>query len=282
VALPPPDDEAVEEVLHRLLRQLRATFAELGSRWPEEAEELLCAEAVQQRLPSGETRRRRRRSAGWRGRFCFSLHADTAVHAFDRVGLQRLCGPTETVGECAADVADSASTVGRFAYGAAHFQFHAANVMGLAAMNAGALSDELRSVLGASNDLRYLQTNLAGAANTSAAEYAKFLRKLLRGELVMAGVLGAEKVCGSSACTTAVLSPAPRDETWNYSLGHWVEDDPQLGDHAFSSAGAPGFYPWVDRTKTWYGLIARRADSTGGSQGVLSLRCGRLIRQAMR
>jgi hypothetical protein len=40
VALPPPEDDELEAVLHRLLRQLRATFAALESRWPEEAEEL--------------------------------------------------------------------------------------------------------------------------------------------------------------------------------------------------------------------------------------------------
>ena len=51
VPLPPPEDDAVEAVLHRLLRQLRATFAALESRWPEEAEELLWAEAAQHRLP---------------------------------------------------------------------------------------------------------------------------------------------------------------------------------------------------------------------------------------
>ena len=51
VPLPPPEDDAVEAVLHRLLRQLRATFAALESPWPEEAEELLWAEAAQHRLP---------------------------------------------------------------------------------------------------------------------------------------------------------------------------------------------------------------------------------------
>jgi hypothetical protein len=77
-----------------------------------------------------------------------------------------------------------------------------------------------------------------------------------------------------------VLSPAPNDEAWSYALGHWVEDDPLVGDHAFSSAGALGFYPWIDASRTWYGVLARRAPTPGGQQGVVSLRCGRLIRQA--
>jgi hypothetical protein len=91
VALPPPDDEAVEAVLHRLLHQLRATFAALEPLWPDGDEEELWAEGAQHRLGlQGESlpRKMTSRLAVACG---FSLHADTAVHAFDRVGLQRLC-----------------------------------------------------------------------------------------------------------------------------------------------------------------------------------------------
>jgi hypothetical protein len=45
------------------------------------------------------------------------------------------CG-TDTVGECAADAVDSAAAAGRFFYNAAHFQVHAADVMGLADLRA--------------------------------------------------------------------------------------------------------------------------------------------------
>jgi hypothetical protein len=92
VALPPPEDDEVEAVLHRLLRQLRATFAGLESRWPEEAEELLWAEAAQHRLPLEGDASPKKKARRLARAFGFSLHADTAVHAFDRVGLQRLCG----------------------------------------------------------------------------------------------------------------------------------------------------------------------------------------------
>jgi hypothetical protein len=191
-----------------------------------------------------------------------------------------LCGANETVGECAADAVEQASSVGNFHYSAGHFQVHAANTMGLGNLRAAELSAELNSVLG-TLDFTYLQTNLAGGLNTSATAYAAFLRRLLRGEYVLSDHLGDDKVCASSACLVGeALSPAPPDEAWNYSLGHWVEDDPTVGDHAFSSAGALGFYPWIDQTKTWYGVVARRAAAPGGNQGVVSLRCGRLIRQA--
>jgi hypothetical protein len=203
----------------------------------------------------------------------------TSGRTFPRGTKEVTCGPGETVGECAADIIDGGA-IGRFAYGAAHFQDHATRVMGIGAMNAQALTTEVSTTL-SSPDFRYLQTNLAGGLNASASEYASFLRKLLKNEFVMGAHLGTSKVCASSACAAgAVLSPAPTDEAWSYSLGHWVEDDPMLGDGAFSSAGALGFYPWIDRSKTWYGVVARRAAAPGGNQGVVSLRCGRLIRQA--
>ena len=195
-------------------------------------------------------------------------------------GGELACLPGETVGECAAPIVLSPTALNNFDYSAGHFQYHAANVMGLASLGAAALTSEITSQVG-SFDFTYLQTNLAGGLNASASGYAGFLRRMLRGEFVMSSQLGSRKVCASSACTAGeVLSPAPPDEAWNYSLGHWVEDDPKVGDHAFSSAGALGFYPWIDSTKTWYGIVARRATSAAGQEGVKSMDCGRLIRQA--
>jgi hypothetical protein len=191
-----------------------------------------------------------------------------------------LCDLSETVGECAADVVVRPDAVGSFHYSAGHFQHHAANAMGLGALRAPGLTTEITTYVG-TFDFVYLQTNLAGGLNSSASGYAGFLRRMLRGEYLMSSRLGTDKVCASSACASgAVLSPAPPDEAWSYSLGHWVEDDSTVGDHAFSSAGALGFYPWIDSSKTWYGVLARRAASPGGNEGVTSLRCGRLIRQA--
>jgi hypothetical protein len=67
------------------------------------------------------------------------------------------------------------------------------------------------------------------------------------------------------------------DEAWHYSVGHWLEDDPTVGDGAYSSAGAFGFYPWISADKSLYGVISRK-DVPGS--GVDSIRCGRLIRKA--
>ena len=53
-------------------------------------------------------------------------------------------------------------------------------------------------------------------------------------------------------------------------------EDTTVSDGAFSSAGAFGFYPWIDATKTLYGIIARVAVAGSGAESVA---CGRALRQ---
>jgi hypothetical protein len=45
------------------------------------------------------------------------------------------------------------------------------------------------------------------------------------------------------------------------------------------SPGAFGFYPWIDSTKTWYGILAHY-DNSGEGAYFDSVECGRLIRKA--
>ena len=52
-----------------------------------------------------------------------------------------------------------------------------------------------------------------------------------------------------------------------------------MGDGAFSSAGAFGFYPWIDTSKRYYGIVARQ-DFFSARAGVDSAYCGRVIRKA--
>lgn len=192
-----------------------------------------------------------------------------------------LCQTTDTVQSCLAgnDVRDP-DTIGKFGYSSGHMQHHAVNAMGLGPMDNAALSAEVNATIG-SSALFYSQPQLAGGVVASAADYAQFLRRILRGELAIGAALGTDKVCTNPAtCPTAVGSPIPESESWNYSLGHWVEDDPRFGDHAFSSAGALGFYPWIDRTKTIYGILARKSSDFEPNAGFHSAQCGRLIRQA--
>src|SRR5206468_10474115 len=104
---------------------------------------------------------------------------------------------------------------------------------------------------------------------TTTADYARMLRKILAGDLKMHDALGMDPVCTNASVPgcNAVPGASPLNvtgEAWHYAMGHWVEDDPQVGDGAFSSAGAFGFYPWIDRGASFYGILAR--DSRNESQ----------------
>ncbi len=197
------------------------------------------------------------------------------------------CLTTDTVASCIARNKPTLdpSAVGGFYYGAAHMEMHANNFMSLGPANATTLNTSV--VLPVFNinhpsTLGYSSPLMAGAVYTDTSTYGAFLRRVLSGVLLMKQTLGANKVCTNPhTCATAKFSPMQKiDESWNYSLGHWVEDDPVVGDHAFSSAGAGGFYPWIDKSKTYYGVLARQTFAAGTNDGYVSAQCGRLIRQA--
>ncbi|HWH81865.1 MAG TPA: hypothetical protein VNU71_06475 [Burkholderiaceae bacterium] len=193
-----------------------------------------------------------------------------------------ICLPGQSVDGCVAYQSNgvySAATDGFFAYDGGHMENHASQAMGLGPLLNAGLASEIRAQLGSDVNLLYTQPQLAGGVASTADDYARFLRKLLGGQLQMGALLGTHAVCTNPAtCPTALRTPVPGTESWHYSLGHWVEDDPVVGDGAFSSAGAFGFYPWVDASKTWYGVLARQVANSG--EGFNSADCGRLIRKA--
>lgn len=189
------------------------------------------------------------------------------------------CSGAATVGGCLAigqnGVFDP-TTENKFDYGGGHMQKHA-DMNGLGALTNATLADEIRSKVGTDIGLAYSTPQLAGGAVTSAGEYAKLLRKIVTGTLQMHAALGTHAVCTNpGTCPTAIHAPSPKGESWHYSVGHWVEDDPAVGDGAFSSPGAFGFYPWIDASKRFYGVVAR-VDAAGA---IASVKCGRLIRKA--
>ena len=101
---------------------------------------------------------------------------------------------------------------------------------------------------------------------------------MLNGQLQIASLLGSNATCTNPAtCPTALNTPIRNDASWHYSIGHWVEDDPVSGDGAFSSAGAFGFYPWINADKNLYGVLARLDAAGGGNSSAL---CGAAIRKA--
>ena len=193
------------------------------------------------------------------------------------------CARTDTVGSCAerdSNGQQNPGTVGKFDYNGGHMQRHAslANGMNLGALDNAALAAEMTRVLGADVSLAYSQPQLAGGVFTNAKNYAAVLRKLLAGQLHMGGLLGSHAVCTSpTTCASAVYSPFGGG--FHYALGHWVEDDAATGDGAFSSAGLFGFYPWIDASKTYYGIVSR-FDASGAGAGAASQACGARVRRA--
>jgi len=208
------------------------------------------------------------------------LHFQSGYTNFSSGG----CTNSETVASCLTHDGNgdySVGTDGKFFYNGAHMQKHASLPspgMGLGAMANAELATEVRAQLGTDIGLTYTQPQLAGGVKTTANDYALFLRKLLNNQLKMTALLGSNKVCTNpTTCTDALRTPITANVDWHYSVGHWVEDDPTSGDGAFSSAGAFGFYPWVDASKTYYGVVAR-VDLVGGGND--SAICGALIRKA--
>lgn len=189
------------------------------------------------------------------------------------------CAQGDTVATCEATGSNAtyeSATDNNFYYNGGHMEKHAFD-NGLAAMDNAALASTINATLGTS--FNYSQPQLAGGIYTTANAYGNFLQRIVGGQLKMAALLGTHPVCTNPfTCSTAAYTPIP-SESDHYSLGHWVEDDPGVGDGAFSSPGAFGFYPWVDASKAWWGVVARSV--SGGEQAaVASMKCGRKIRQA--
>ena len=191
-----------------------------------------------------------------------------------------ICMPWHSVDSCLAFQTNgdySPENDGKFYYNGGHMQKHA-SLIGLGPLHNAGLASELQSQLGNDIALSFSQPQPPGGVVTTPADYARFLRKLMDGTLHLGNMLGAEKVCTNPAtCASAVYTPVPETESWNYSLGHWVEDDPNVGDGAFSSTGAFGFYPWIDKDRRYYGIVARQGEPGTGYQ---SVQCGRLVRKA--
>jgi len=201
------------------------------------------------------------------------------------------CGNSDTVASCNASNGQDPTDIGRFHYNGGHMQQYAVN-LGLGADNNAALANEVLSQISPNHDisLSYGPPQPAGGVAMSAHDYAIFLRKLLGSSpaLRLGSLLGSHAACTNPAfsdcSTTQASTAAVVPEDWHYSLGHWVEDDAVntpggASNFAYSSGGAFGFYPWVDTSRTTYGLIAREAASEP-HEGYASGQCGRLIRLA--
>lgn len=207
------------------------------------------------------------------------------------IRLNRMTQDALTVNQCFTSASNSggnnadfsATHNGKYFYNGGHFQFLANGDLQLGATNNATLKTAVAAQLGQDFIFSYDSPQLAAGVVTSGADYGFFLRKILSNQLRMRDALGTQAVCTNPlTCPTAVSTPIGTSESWHYSLGHWVEDDPVKGDGAFSSPGAFGFYPWIDASKTYYGVLARYSlpISAGDSVASDSVDCGRKIRKA--
>jgi CubicO group peptidase (beta-lactamase class C family) len=197
------------------------------------------------------------------------------------------CPTGGTVAECKPGTRNRSEANGKiFHYDGGHMQRHAID-MGLGSLGNESLAVEIGTAIGSDTVLGYVQPALAGGGSTTARQYAGFLRKLMPGtgaKLQLGALLGSNPVCTlpSPTCIASRLTAVP--EAWHYSLGHWIEDDPSTTpelNFAYSSPGSFGFYPWVDTSRTWYGVLARQTEAfTGVDEGYASVKCGRLLRLA--
>jgi hypothetical protein len=213
---------------------------------------------------------------------------------YNGFGSQPGCGSSGTVDDCLGGTRGDRdpAAIGRFDYDSGHMQVHASTQMGLGSFTAADLGREFgRTIMNSETDLEYFNAQIAGDGKTTPQAYARFLRRLLASSaspLQIGKLLGTHAVCTlASADCNAVVGGSPTTNDWHYSLGHWVEDDPAAvaqDNRAYSSAGAFGFYPWVDFSRTHYGIVARKVVGavTGSNQpeGFLSSNCGKQIRLA--
>jgi hypothetical protein len=201
--------------------------------------------------------------------------------------------------------ARTAADIGRFDYNSGHLEvFEGGADPSIAGVMNGANADDTSlaaaietsfAAKGVRMSLGFVTPVPAGGIQTTPADYAAFLQGLLRTDepLLMSYLLRPSASDPYAVCTNpdnaacgakAVYTPTPTGISWHYSITHWIEDDPVTGDGAYSSPGKFGFYPWIDASKTYYGILARYDDTPALSKQSAayykSAACGAAIRKA--
>jgi hypothetical protein len=228
------------------------------------------------------------------------------------------CSSAATVGDCLStpnglgisgapdNGSQTAGDAGKFFYNSGHLEvfegsdpaiFNSPPFTNGGSKTDDELASDVQTALanhGVNMSLMYASPNLAGGVVTTPADYAAFLQGLIRtnNPLNMRHFLkptasDSYAVCTNpQTCASAVSSPLDHLQSWHYSITHWIEDDPTTGDGSYSSPGKFGFYPWVDSTFTYYGIVAREdpSDAAIGQPQTapfyMSDQCGAAIRTA--
>lgn len=197
------------------------------------------------------------------------------------------CIGKTTVGACNAAGNISApdpNTVGRFDYDGGHDQKLATVDLGMANFTSKQLDQEYQATLGLGSgfNMAPLDPLIAGGLQSSAADYAQFLRKLMNLQLVIGAHLGEDAVCADPLTCASQVAYSPIQalgEPWSYAYNYWVESEHGNGSvDAYSSPGKFGFYPWITPDRKYYGILSRH-DTQPVAYGV-SVKCGRQIRKA--
>ena len=108
------------------------------------------------------------------------------------------CLGSTTVSACEGAAKNATVTpadVGVFYYSGGDFQSYAAGALGLGGDTNAQLATDIKSLVGTELAFTYTSPQLAGGINTSASDYAAFLRKVLAGNLALHDHLGESPVC---------------------------------------------------------------------------------------
>lgn len=194
------------------------------------------------------------------------------------------CVNSTTVNQCLGSTGPVASRTGAHYYDGQHLQKLFSD-LGYGTLGKSGMQTAYDNALGT---IGWTVDNVSASAGLtgSAADYATFLTKIMKGDLEMGARLGQSAVCTHTAllanrCVARGLPRgqfSPVNEPWDYGYAHWVEKENGTTVDAYSSPGLYGFYPWISANKAYYGIVARKSNALGAYTN--SVDCGRAIRKA--
>ncbi|RKH53520.1 hypothetical protein D7Y23_02935 [Corallococcus sp. AB050B] len=171
---------------------------------------------------------------------------------------------------------------GRFFYNGGHMQKLALDDIPVR-RGTGVLSvmDWLNPLLGTTFPESDSDVAVAGGFSGSAAQYRVFLLNLLNNQYALSSKLTVDAVPAWPGGPDVASTPWSGGEAY-YGLGHWIEGETVNGVWTVtghSSAGAFGFYPWVNAARTRYMVLARNRQF-GDGDGEKSRACAQTVLKA--
>jgi hypothetical protein len=130
---------------------------------------------------------------------------------------------------------------------------------------------EINNYLRLGPTFAYVAPTMSSGLQASAADYATFLQRIITLTYQISGYLNYSPVA-TYPCENGLSGCSPFGSVnFHFSLHHWIEDNTggtypmhgtrqPVGDGAFSSPGAYGFYPWISTDKHCYGIISTKGN----------------------